>query len=64
MRHGLRAAIAAGAPNARYVGKAASGHRSSGNGGAPAVNSYQQPRDDYDVAFLTNHDSDPGEVQP
>ena len=64
LRYGLRAAITAGAPNCNYVKKAAAGYRANGKGGAPATNSYQDPRDEYDRAFLTSPDSDTGEVQP
>ncbi|HEY5387705.1 MAG TPA: hypothetical protein VIL79_07360 [Thermoleophilia bacterium] len=52
--YGLRAAITAGAPNWRYVRKAAEGYRPNGSSAAPASNSYQQPLDDYDRAFLTS----------
>ena len=51
LRYGLEAAIAAGAPNARYVAKAAAGYRANGKGLAPT--SRLGGLDDYDCDFLT-----------
>lgn len=51
IRHGLRAAITKGAPNANYVAKAARGYR--GNGNAPATNSYADELTDEDRDFFT-----------
>jgi hypothetical protein len=57
LRHGLRAALTAGAPNWRYVRKAAQGWRSNGSrSSAPDTNSYANELTDYDRDFLTYTD--------
>jgi hypothetical protein len=52
-RYGLEAAITAGAPNARYVAKAAGRYRTNGNGNAPGATSRGPDLSDYDDNFLT-----------
>ena len=54
-RYGLEAAITAGAPNARYVAKAAGRYRANGNGkgNAPGATSRGPDLSDYEVNFLT-----------